>query len=51
MVKARPEVLMAVREQRRLLSELVNADEPPEVEAPRFIPRPRSERHVAFKIA
>jgi hypothetical protein len=40
-----PEMLQALREQKRLFAELVGAaGEKLESEAPRFVPRPRSER-------
>jgi hypothetical protein len=39
-----PETLQALREQKRLFAELVGAaKETPDAEAPRFVPRPRSE--------
>jgi len=39
-----PETLLALREQKRLFSELVGiANEKLDAEAPRFVPRPRSE--------
>ena len=38
------ETLQAVREQKRLLAELTGLIEKPEGEAPRFVPRPRTER-------
>ena len=38
------ETLQAVREQKRLLAELTGLIEKPEIEPPRFVPRPRSER-------
>jgi hypothetical protein len=41
--KRSPEMLQALREQRRLFAELVGFGSAPEAEAPRFVPRPRSE--------
>lgn len=41
--KRTPETLQALREQKRLFAELVGSLSAPEAEAPRFIPRPRSE--------
>jgi len=42
--KRSPETLLALREQKRLFSELVGiASEKLDAEAPRFVPRPRSE--------
>jgi hypothetical protein len=38
-----PEILQALREQRRLFAELVGLGAAPEAEAPNFVPRPRSE--------
>ena len=38
-----PEMLQALREQRRLFAELVGFGPAPDAEAPRFVPRPRSE--------
>ena len=43
--KRSPEMMQALREQKRLFTELVGAaGEKTEAEAPRFVPRPRSER-------
>ncbi len=41
---ASPETLQALREQKRLFTELVGGTLPHDAETPRFIPRPRSER-------
>ena len=41
---ATPETLQALREQKRLFTELVGGTLPHDAETPRFIPRPRSER-------
>lgn len=42
--KRSPEMLQALREQKRLFAELVGSLPAPDVEEPRFVPRPRSER-------
>jgi hypothetical protein len=39
-----PETLQALREQRQFFTELVGSLSTPDAEAPRFVPRPRSER-------
>ena len=41
---ASPETLQALREQKRLFTELVGGAQAHDAETPRFIPRPRSER-------
>jgi hypothetical protein len=41
--KHSPEMLQALREQKRFFAELVGSLSAPEAEAPRFVPRPRSE--------
>lgn len=41
---ASPETLQALREQKRLFTELVGGMMPGDAETPRFVPRPRSER-------
>ena len=49
--KRSPEMLQALREQRRLFAELVGSLASPEAEAPRFVPRPRSERQPQLVFA
>ena len=49
--KRSPEMLQALREQKRLLAELVGSLSAPEAEAPRFVPRPRSERQPQLVLA
>ena len=48
--KRTPENLQALREQKRLFAELVGFGNPYDADAPRFVPRPRSESqpHIAF---
>lgn len=41
---ATPETLQALREQKRLCTELVGGTLPHDAKTPRFVPRPRSER-------
>jgi hypothetical protein len=50
--KRTPEIMMAAREHRRLLVEMI-ADPRSErvAEPPRSLPRPRSERPISFKLA
>ena len=45
------ETLQAVREQKRLLAELTGLGENFEIETPRFVPRPRSERQHEIIVA
>jgi hypothetical protein len=50
--KRSPETLLALREQKRLFSELVGiANEKLDAEAPRFVPRPRSELEMPIAFA
>lgn len=42
--KTSPETLQALREQKRLFAELVGSATAGDADAPRFVPRPRSER-------
>ena len=44
MTKTSPETLQALREQKRLFAELVGPASANDADAPRFVPRPRSER-------
>ena len=46
-----PEMLQALREQKRLFAELVGSLSAPEAEAPRFVPRPRSDRQTPIVFA
>ena len=39
-----PEVIVELKQQQRMLAELIGASQAREVEAPRFLPLPRSER-------
>lgn len=50
--KRSPETLLALREQKRLFSELVGvANEKLDAEAPRFVPRPRSDLEMPIAFA
>jgi hypothetical protein len=49
--KRSPEMLQALREQKRLFAELVGSLSSPEAEAPRFLPRPRSEGQTPIVFA
>ena len=49
--KRTPETLQALREQKRLFAELVGSLSAPEAEAPRFVPRPRSENQPSIVFA
>src|SRR5687767_14800896 len=49
--KRSPEMLQALREQKRLFAELVGSLPAPDAEAPRFVPRPRSERQPQLVFA
>ena len=49
--KRSPEMLQALREQKRLFAELVGSLSAPDAEAPRFVPRPRSERQPQLVLA
>ena len=46
---ATPETLQALREQKRLFTELVGGTLPHDAETPRFVPRPRGEAKPAYQ--
>ncbi len=49
--KRSPETLQALREQKRLFAELIGSLKEMDAEAPRFVPRPRSDRQSELGIA
>ena len=49
--KRSPETLQALREQKRLVAELVGSLKDMDADVPRFVPRPRSERPSALGVA